>query len=82
MSQVLGEEDVVVVVVEEVEVVEEVMVMIVMVVVSKILSFVIGFFAHQRKCFMFASFRKSCLKQIMPKFKSTNPQITPLFRRR
>ena len=46
MSQVLGEEDVVVVVVEAVEVVEEVTDMIAMVVVSKILSLFIGFFAH------------------------------------
>ena len=46
VSQVLGEEDVVVVVVEAVEVVEEVTDMIAMVVVSKILSLFIGFFAH------------------------------------
>ena len=43
VSQVLGEEDVVVVVVEAVE---EVTDMIAMVVVSKILSLFIGFFAH------------------------------------
>ena len=51
MSQVLGEEDVVVVVVEAVEVVEEVTDMIAMVVVSKILSLFYRLLCSLKKMF-------------------------------